>query len=636
MKKMHLSVMVCLVLTLVSLQADILLEEGFEGGMIPAGWAQSFIVGSNSWVFQNGGHNGNPPSAHSGNYNAHLYNSSWTETMLITPSLNLGTSNPGELTFWHAQANWAGDQDFLYVYYKNSPGDTWTQIASYTTNVPSWTERILILPDPSLTYYIAFKGVTDFGYGVCLDDVTVTGQPIVYDYDLAALEIAGPVNINAGSSAVYEITVKNVGNLMQDSFTINLIRDGTITLVSQDITIPLAPGEELQQNLVWFIPPDEPLGSAELTGQVVAAVDQNNGNDFTPPLTVQIMPQGLAIITVGTGQDLSYYVPWNFYYKNSLTETIYYENELNSGGVITAISYYSNFLTNLPGMPVKVWIGETDITSLENNWIAASDLILVFDAEVDFPSGQHEIQLIFDEEFIYTGGNLAIMAQRPMDTDYYSSSDKFYNTLSSPYPNRTRYAYSDSEPYDPYNPPPLGWSVVVSDRLPNTTFYIIVGGLGTMDGFVRDDQDAPLPGAEVLIQETGDLTITNQDGFYSIINIPEGSYTARASLFGYSPHVQAVEIIGDEITPVDFVLIPLNIVNVSGFVVGSDHPEVGLEGAQISLTGFDDYYTVTDEEGYFFLSGVYTNITYHLEITCEGYEPYSEELFVGGEDLDLG
>ncbi len=46
-------------------------------------------------------------------------------------------------------------------------------IAEYTSSITSWTQEIINLPNTSSTYYIAFEGYDDFGYGVCVDDVEV-------------------------------------------------------------------------------------------------------------------------------------------------------------------------------------------------------------------------------------------------------------------------------------------------------------------------------------------------------------------------------------------------------------------------------------------------------------------------------
>jgi len=84
------------------------------------------------------------------------------------------------LSFWHTQYNWGGDQDELRVYYKTSSGGSWTLIPGqeYTSAITSWTEETgIALPSPSADYYIAFEGLSSWGYGVCVDDVTVQEAP---------------------------------------------------------------------------------------------------------------------------------------------------------------------------------------------------------------------------------------------------------------------------------------------------------------------------------------------------------------------------------------------------------------------------------------------------------------------------
>ncbi|MDO9578744.1 MAG: choice-of-anchor J domain-containing protein [Candidatus Cloacimonadales bacterium] len=156
---------------------DVLLQEGFETGNLPTGWTQSYVNGVIDWDYQNGGHYGNPGSSHSGTYNAFFYYDDYSaySTKLITPAINLSSVTDPELTFWLAMVDWVGDLDELYVYYKTSAGGSWTLLSSYITEYINWTEITLNLPNPTSTYYIAFEGVSGYGYGVCLDDVMVTG-----------------------------------------------------------------------------------------------------------------------------------------------------------------------------------------------------------------------------------------------------------------------------------------------------------------------------------------------------------------------------------------------------------------------------------------------------------------------------
>lgn len=166
------------------IDSSTILTEGFEsGGSIPTGWTQEYDSYNLSWVFATGGYNStNPSSAHSGTYNARLFfnNSSTARiTKLVTPSMDLSAYANPVLSFWHTQAYWPSDQDQLKVYYKTSSGGTWTQLAHYTESVTTWTQRTIELPNPSATYYIAFEGITDYGYGVCVDDVTVSSSSYI-------------------------------------------------------------------------------------------------------------------------------------------------------------------------------------------------------------------------------------------------------------------------------------------------------------------------------------------------------------------------------------------------------------------------------------------------------------------------
>jgi hypothetical protein len=168
--------------------ADIVLEEGFEGGCIPEDWSQEYIVGTTEWSANQGGHSVFPQNAHTGDYNAFFFynDESGNSTKLITPELNLNTEYRSVLKFWHAQDDWAGCQDVLHIYYKTSVDGEWILLESFTSEVIEWTERTIFLPDPGPTYYIAFEGVAIWGHGVCVDDVMVLDSVIntfVWDND---------------------------------------------------------------------------------------------------------------------------------------------------------------------------------------------------------------------------------------------------------------------------------------------------------------------------------------------------------------------------------------------------------------------------------------------------------------------
>ncbi len=155
--------------------------EGFENaGNIPNCWSQEYVTNTQNWTYQNGGYSGHPAAAHSGSYNAYFYYAGTTArvTRLVSPQLNLAVITNPVLTFWHTQALWSSDQDELRIYYKTSSGGAWTLLQTYTNSITSWIQETINLPNGTNTYYIAFQGTAKYGYGVCLDDITVNGTMI--------------------------------------------------------------------------------------------------------------------------------------------------------------------------------------------------------------------------------------------------------------------------------------------------------------------------------------------------------------------------------------------------------------------------------------------------------------------------
>ena len=135
-------------------------------------WSQE---GSSQWRIGTGD-NDSSTGAHGGTGNVLItHSSTGNVTKLITPVLNLGGASSATLTFWHIQRVWAGDQDELNVYYRTSQSDPWTLITSYTSNIATWTADTLTLPNTTATYQVAFEMVDDWGYGVAIDDITISG-----------------------------------------------------------------------------------------------------------------------------------------------------------------------------------------------------------------------------------------------------------------------------------------------------------------------------------------------------------------------------------------------------------------------------------------------------------------------------
>jgi len=218
------------------------LEEGFNASSLPAGWTQLQISGDPvNWEVAVGGYNNNPNAAYEGSYNARLYygSNNVSERMLITPALDLSDGETASLQFWHAQADWLGDQDELRIYYRIGNSGAWNLLAEYTESIPEWTHHIVALPNVAANYYIAFEGTTKFGYGVCLDQVEVITHKSAIDW----------LNINGDGIVSGSIAAEAEDHTLILGFDASDLDVGTfetsISLISNsddnaDISIPIS------------------------------------------------------------------------------------------------------------------------------------------------------------------------------------------------------------------------------------------------------------------------------------------------------------------------------------------------------------------------------------------------------------
>jgi hypothetical protein len=165
-------------------------------------------------------------------------------------------------------------------------------------------------------------------------------------------------------------------------------------------------------------------------------------------------------------------VPINMFYKNSVTETIYLQGELQmSSGTIQAIVYQNNFTQDLT-KPIRIWMKNTTDTDLSAGWPTFTDYTLVFDGTVHFPLGVNAIAIPLTTPFNYTGGNLNVRVYRVWEDAYWNSTNHFYYTASTVYPNRVRSAYADgTAAFDPTNPASVSLNYILNN-VPNTALIV--------------------------------------------------------------------------------------------------------------------------------------------------------------------
>jgi hypothetical protein len=402
---------------------------------------------------------------------ARLYNPSDANATLMLIAPVLGTTIPTNTTrvkFW---ARGSSSGYLLSVAVMVNPTDpaNYQEIQSISLT-SSLAEYVVSLSSYTGTgKHIVFKhGLGGTGRSLYVDDVQIE---IIPTNDLAATAIIGNVNPTVGNPSTYNVSIFNWGTSSQDTYSVKLFSAEGIELATT-AGLACAPGATVQVPIDWT-PTTE--GAIVIYGKVVLDGDQNNLNDQTPNLHILVNPAGVYNITIGNGDQFAR-MPVDMFYKNSIYEGLYYPAEMgNFMGQITGIQFYNDFTTNLPNMPTKVWIGTTTLTTLADAWIPVSEMTLVFDGTVNYPSGSNIITIPFNAPYLYLyGENLVIFVQRPYEDSYHSSGDDFQAQTDATNTGRSRRLYSDSVTYDPFDLPTTG---TISGQFPKTTLIVIPGGV---------------------------------------------------------------------------------------------------------------------------------------------------------------
>ncbi|MDY0126576.1 MAG: carboxypeptidase regulatory-like domain-containing protein [Candidatus Cloacimonadaceae bacterium] len=346
--------------------------------------------------------------------------------------------------------------------------------------------------------------------------------------------------------------------------------------------------------------------------------------------TVAISGTGVNDITIGDGSLLDR-IPMDFYYNNSVFQTIYSIDEMsNFVGMITGLKFYNNFSSSLTAMPTKIWLGSTTQTDLTDGWISSNDLTSVFDGVVDFPSGQNTISIEFPEPYLHLdGGNLVMLVNRPMDTDWHNYNDNFLCQNAGT--NRSRNDYSDSTEFLPESMT----GGTLSATFPKTTFVVIPGGVGHITGTVIDSDGEPIPGVEVEVTNRRYATTTNANGEFHIANVLPNDYAITFSRYTYISQTVNITLEEDETEVIDITMQLMPQVNVSGTILASD-TGLGIAGANIHLNGYADYSLSSSADGSFAIAEVFADQSYEYVISAAGYTSSSGIIDVGSTDYNMG
>lgn len=547
----------------------------------------------------------------------------------------------------------------------NQNGQIWRVQLSTTGTDPEDFSLIDVITDPPMAYiekaydlnnygltdgtefYMAFQFVGLWCWPGVIDDLL--GSVMVrYDKDLMTLDFSGPGILHTNVAQNYTVKFANWGfqDISGDSYSIQLcaVVDGVETVFAT------LPGQNIASSEVKTV--TIPLtmtttGVFGIYGKLVFEADQDISNNTTKVINVDVIPQSFVVKNIGdfpiNQQTPFYYLyPINFedYRKTSLSQTLYFKDELNTGGLIDRIGYYKSFGTDMLEKKVKVWMAEVDVPDLAGVYIPPSQMTLVYEGNVDFLSGIGRSDIMLANPFVYTGnGNLLV-------TVYYFWGQEANSTSRFAYkepdwgPQRTRYEYGWQQ-INPENPGTWMGSTI---NFPYTTLmFETANGLGNLTGRVLyQSNNAVVQGAKVTIENPAiagsKATIyTDASGYFTAPYAMAGSnLKVTITKYGYVDLV--IDNInlpaGGSVNLGNRYLVASPVVALSGSVIKSD-TQTPAEGAVVKIFGMDNYETISDENGLFEFPSVWGLTAYQIEITLDGYQKYEATIQVPGVNHTL-
>lgn len=352
--------------------------------------------------------------------------------------------------------------------------------------------RFLNIPPGEYVYYIQtpaaatemkfafrFEGNAFFINGWAIDNISLD---TVVDNDLVARTISGNTSPNVGETAEFMVEVQNGGNVSQTEYTINLIDENDVIIATQTGN-PIEFFDTQVYTLTWTAQATDE-GNKTLHAVIVSDVDETLLNNETSKFNIVVQPEATDDVVIGNGTRSSTEVSMNFYYLNSLSQTIYLAEDIDaSNETIVGIQYVAYVDNDLNDVPVEIYLGETTQADMNPGPIPASEFTPVFVGNISFQRGLNQLYIPFDSAYEYTGDNLVVYTKKSYPEQVLWVGFQASQDDNTPY---SRSLQNDDQPFDALDPP----LIYPSYEVPNITFYFASGALSVAG--TNGDADALL------------------------------------------------------------------------------------------------------------------------------------------------
>jgi len=570
--------------------------------------------------------------AHSQPNCARLYNPSDADATLILvgpPLANTYNVNTIRVKFW-ARSSGAGYPLSLGVITDPMDAGTYTEVHSVPLTT-TLTEYIFSMASyTGAGTRVAFKhGLGATGRSLYVDD-------IVYEQiagnDLACELLTGNTTPPEGSATTYMADIHNWGTASQSTFTVKLFNGDNVELNSV-AGVTVAPDATVQVPLTWT--PTTP-GPIVLYAKVFLTGDINPANDQSPNLNVEVMPGGTLVVSIGAGTATNTTTgvptPYGTYYKNFRQQYLFTAAEIMAAGgapgLITALAFDVQAVNSCSPMPNYTMRLKNTQQSVLTTTFEVGDYTQVW-LQNDFLPVTGWNTHVLTTPYQWDGvSNLLVDIYTSLIPGAYTQNASVYYTPTTGVNTCLRYQSDTVEAS-------TATTGTLSVNRANIRISMSVVGMGALTGTVTS-AGIPVQGADVVIQDTIHNTQTDALGNYNFPFVDPGTYSVTASKVGYESQTLPATLVADQTTTLNFNLNASTSVPVTGWVVGSDQPTVGLPEAIVSLSGVMDYEATTDATGHFTIPGVLSGNTYNYVIVKEGYQQLTGSINVANTAFDMG
>ena len=330
-------------------------------------------------------------------------------------------------------------------------------------------------------------------------------------------------------------------------------------------------------------------------------------------------------------------LPIDLYSEYSVSQSMYYPADFNlATGTISQVIYKLRKGNDAEvTLPVAVYMHETTATDLSAGWdkSALNDDAKVFEGNISYSLGSHDVAITLDKPYSYKGGNLVITFVKTGKPNGSMLDQFFQSDLKGAVRSYTGSTYSA---VDINNLPTFSsYSEKKLTRMPSTRFVIDAKGVTPLSGKVTDITGKPVAGAKIQIYGFDGLeTVTGTDGTYAFSYVPVSAGLMIVTRPGYSDKTQMLRLAEGTAAVCDITLDQLQHYALSGKVVATD-TGLDADGAIVTLSGYDEVTVTADTDGTWTIDPVYSGKDYTLTVQYPLYEPYTVTVN-NTADTDLG